>query len=275
MTLTHSASRPDPFGGRVRVEPFNFDNPVRLEESLRGVAVLYNTYWVRFNHRGFTHEQAIRNSRTLFDAARRTGVSRIVHISITNPSLESPIEYFRGKARVEQALVESGLPHTILRPAILFGAEDILVNNIAWALRRLPVFGIFGWGDYKLQPIHVDDLAALAVEAGAATGSRIINAIGPETFTYKGMIQAIGEIIGKRRLVMPVPPFMAYLVSRAIGLMVHDVMLTRDEIRGLMANCLYVDAPPAGSTALTSWARGQASTLGLSYASELARRQTR
>ena len=272
MTLTNSLHRENPFGERVRAVPFNFDAPEKLEGSLRGISVLYNTYWVRFNHAGFTHADAVRNTETLFRAAKAAGVGRVVHISITNPSEDSPLEYFACKARLERALAESGLSYSILRPALLFGKEDILVNNIAWSLRHLPVFGVFGYGKYKLQPIYVDDLARLAVEQGLQTGNATINAIGPETFTYRGLVEAIGRIIGKNRLIIPVPPAIGYYAALVLGKLMGDVMMTRDEVTGLMSGLLYVDAPPAGTTKLTDWAAEHAATLGLSYSSELARR---
>jgi len=275
ITVTNSLHRKNPFGDRVRVLPFNFDAPEKLTESLRGVSVLYNTYWVRFNHGDFTHADAVRNTETLFRAAKAAGVNRVVHVSITNPSEKSPLEYFSGKARLERALVESGLSHAILRPAVLFGKEDILVNNIAWALRRLPVFGVFGDGQYKLQPIHVDDLARLAVEQGKQTDTVTINAIGPETFTYRGLAEVIGQIIGKNRPIVSVPPSVGYAVGWVIGRLVGDVMITKEEIKGLMDNLLSVDAPPAGTIKLTDWARERATSLGLHYTSELARRHDR
>ena len=275
MTLTNSLRRDHPFGDRLPAVPFHFDDPARLTEALRGVSVLYNTYWVRFNHPTFTHADAVRNTRILFEAARAAGVQRVVHVSITNPSEDSPLEYFRGKAQLERALVESGLSYAILRPTVLFGKEDILVNNIAWALRHLPVFGVFGDGRYKVQPIYVDDLAQLAVAQGRQTGNAVIDAIGPETFTYRGLVQAIGAIIGKRRPIVSVPPALGYAVGWAIGKLVGDVTITREEIRGLMDNLLYVEAPSAGRTALTAWAAERAATLGRHYTSELARRRDR
>lgn len=165
-TLTNSPPRPTLLGGAVTAAPFNFDQPEKLVESLRGASTLYNTYWVRFNYRGFTHVMAVENTLRLFAAAKAAGVGRVVHVSICNPSEDSPLEYYRGKARLERALVESGLSYAILRPAVIFGEEDILINNIAWMLRHLPVLGIFGKGDYRMQPIHVADLAHLAVEQG-------------------------------------------------------------------------------------------------------------
>jgi NADH dehydrogenase len=275
ITLTNSLHRNNPFGDRLQALPFNFDEPDKLVESLNGVSVLYNTYWVRFNHKSFTHADAVRNTLTLFEAAKKAGVERVVHVSITNPSEDSPLEYFSGKGKLEHALMDSGLSYAILRPTVLFGREDILVNNIAWTLRRLPVFGVFGDGQYKIQPIYVDDLAQLAVELGKERKNRVIEAIGPETFTYRELASCEGEIIGKKRPIISVPPSIGYAVGWMISMLVGDVMITREEIAGLMANLLYVDAPPAGTTKLTEWAKERASTLGLHYTSELARRMDR
>jgi NADH dehydrogenase len=275
ITLTNSLHRKNAFGDKVAAYPFNFDHPDRLAKSLEGTSVLYNTYWVRFNHPMFTHSSAVTNAKTLFNAARKAGVERIVHVSITNPSLDSPLEYFRGKAELEEALKDSGLSYAILRPAVIFGPEDILINNIAWMLRRFPVFGVFGNGDYRLQPIYVDDLAALAVEQGDRRENALVNAVGPETFTYRELVATIGAIIGKRRPMVRVPYSVGYWVGRAVGKFVGDVVITREEIEGLVAGLLYVDTPPAGATKFTDWARQNAGALGVRYASELARRKDR
>jgi len=272
ITLTNSPDRANSLGGRVKPYPFNFDNPDELTRCLRGVSVLYNTYWVRFNHKLFKHADAVRNTERLFAAAKAANVERIVHVSITNPSEDSPLEYFSGKARLERVLGESGISHAILRPTVLFGKEDILINNIAWALRRLWVFGVFGSGEYRLQPIYVDDLAALAVEQGARRENVTIDAIGPETFTYRELVKVIGKAIGKKRRVISVPPSVGYLVGWVLGKFVGDVMITREEIKGLMADLLHVDSPPAGVTRLTDWIRAHADSLGREYTSELARR---
>ena len=274
-TLTNSLHREHPLQGRIEPVPFHFDDESKLTASLEGAAVLYNTYWVRFNHPRFKYADAVKNTLALFRAALKAHVPRVVHVSITNPSENSPFEYFRGKARLERALRESGLSHAILRPAVLFGDEDILINNIAWVLRRFPVFGVFSDGSYRLQPIYVDDFARLAVEQGGGSNNAVIDAIGPETFTYRELVRAIGRIIGKPRPVVSVPPWFGYAVGWAVGKLVGDVTITRDEIGGLMADLLYVDSPPAGQTKLTDWAQQHADTLGHRYASELQRRINR
>ncbi len=274
-TITNSPNRPNPFAGEVEAHPLSFDDPDQLIASLRGAEVLYNTYWVRFNHKTFQHSVAVDNTLTLFECAKAAGVKRVIHTSITNPSELSPLEYFNGKALLERALRRSGISHAILRPAVLFGDEDILINNIAWTLRLLPIVGVFGQGDYRLQPIFIDDFAKLAVDQGASQKDCTIDAIGPETFTYRELVGQIGAIIGKPRPIIGVPPWLGYAVGWVIGKIVGDVMITWEEIKGLMADLLATTSPPAGETKLTDWAMKHAAELGTGYHSELARRRDR
>jgi NADH dehydrogenase len=274
-TLTNSLQRHNPFGTAVEAHPYNFDRPDELERSLRGARVLINTYWVRFDHADFTHTQAVRNTLTLFKAAKQAGVPRVVHTSITNPSIDSALPYFRGKAELEAALRESGLSYAILRPTVLFGQEDILINNIAWMLRRFPAFGVFGDGNYKLQPIFVDDFAGLAVEAANSTENLVVDAIGPETFTYRELVSAIGKAIGRPRAILRIPPRLGVAIGRLVGMIVGDVIVTPEEVAGLMQNLLVTGSPPAGKTALSRWVQEHQESLGRRYSNELARRRNR
>ena len=272
ITLTGSVDRKSDLSDKVRAVPFEFDRPDRLVEALDGVSVLYNTYWVRFNHRSFDHAGAVANSQVLFAAAKKAGVERVVHVSITNPSVDSPLSYFRGKALVESALQNCGLSYAILRPAVLFGKEDILINNIAWALRRLPVFGVFGDGRYKLCPIHVEDLAAAAVGYGQTRENVVVDAVGPETFSYRELVEMVAGVLGLERPVVGVPAWLGWGAGWVIGRCNSDVMITMDEIRGLRAGLLEVNSEPLGSTRLTEWTRHNRESLGRRYTSEMARR---
>jgi NADH dehydrogenase len=275
LTLTNSLKRSNRFRGKVLAFPFHFYQPELLTQTLQGTDVLINTYWVRFNHRLFNHDEAVANTKVLLQAAKDAGVRRIVHVSITNPDIHSDLPYFRGKAELESFLASLGVSYCILRPAVLFGKEDVLVNNIAWSLRHLPMFGLFGNGEYKLQPIYVDDLASAAV--GKATGERdeIVNAIGPETFTYRELVETVRQLLGLKRPVVSVPPELGYWACRITGLFVRDVVITREEIRGLMEGRLCVEAPPLGATKLTEWVERHKDTLGRHYTSEMARRVDR
>jgi NADH dehydrogenase len=237
--------------------------------------VLYNTYWVRFAYRGVSHDAAVENTRTLIRAAERAGVRRVVHISITNPFPDSLLPYFRGKAAVEDIIRSSSLSYAILRPAVVFGNEDILINNIAWLLRRFPYFTIPGDGQYRLQPIFVDDLAALAVDTGHLQENMVIDAVGPETYKYMDLVRLIRESIHSHSRVVCLPPSVVRLASWVLGLIVRDILLTGEELNGLMANLLVSNQPPVGRKSLREWLRENAEGLGIKYASELKRHYKR
>ena len=270
VTLTGHPDRPDPFGGRAEVRPFRFDDPAALRDSLRGVAVLYNTFWVRFERGRTTFAGAVAASRALFRAAAEAGVERVVHVSITNPSAESRLPYFRGKAEVERALLESGLSHAILRPAVFFGGRDVLVNNIAWLLRRLPIFGVVP-GRYGVQPVHVEDLADLAVALGQRREDVALDAVGPEAFAFEELVRLVARQTGSRARLVPVPKAVLMAASRLLGLAVGDVPLTPHEVDGLSAGLLVSREPPTCPTRFSDWLRAHGASLGVQWASELGR----
>ena len=270
-TLTRTPASRSPFGNRVKALPLDFIDFGSLVEHLRGADTLYNTYWIRFARGAVTHDVAVQNSHILIGAAVEAGVRRIVHISITNPSEDSPLPYFRGKALVEKAIHESGLSYTIIRPTVLFGPEDVLINNIAWFLRRFPVFPIAGSGDYPIQPVFVDDLAQLAVNAGSGSENVVLDAVGPEIFTFEEMVRLIARRVGSRTRLIHVRPSLVVLAARMAGWLVRDVVLTRDEIDGLLAGHLASADPPTASTRFTQWLEAEDAALGRRYASELDR----
>ncbi len=270
-TLTGHPDRPNPFGGRVEAVPFNFDDLPALVESVRGATTLFNTYWVRFSHGGRTFEEAVSNTKTLIRAAEEAGVRRLVHVSITNADGESPLPYFRGKGELERVIAESKLSYAIIRPTVIFGREDILINNIAWLLRRFPVFVVLGNGEYRLQPVYVEDMADMAVAAAQRDDNEVFDAVGPETFSFDSMVRLIRDKIGSWSRIIHLPPGPALLLSRGVGRVVGDVVLTQQEVAGLMAGLLVSKAPPTGRTRLSDWLDENAATVGSRYASELAR----
>ncbi len=272
MTLTHHPDREHPLRARVRAWRYRFDDPVALARSLEGISTLYNTYWVRFERDRTTFANAVANSRVLFEAARRAGVARIVHVSIANPSIDSPLPYYRGKALVEEALAAARVPYAIVRPTFFFGGgRDILVNNIAWILRRMPLFVVPGDGRYLVQPIHVDDFARICLRAADAPGDVIMDAAGRDTMSFEELVRAIRDAVGRRTPILHVPSAAMAALARAFGLLVQDVVLTADEIRGLTAGLLVSHQPALGSVSLVEWLNEQAPTLGRRYLNELDR----
>jgi NADH dehydrogenase len=271
-TLTNHEEHSNAFADKVEIMPLNFDDADALARSLEGAAVLFNTYWIRFPWHGITFERAVANSRTLLEAAKHAGVPRLVHISITNASEDSPLRYFLGKGIVERAISSSGISHAIVRPALIFGSGDILINNIAWLLRKFPFFAIPGAGDYRLQPVFAEDLARIAVDAAAQSSNLAIYAVGPEVFRFNELVDLIARIVGSRARIVHVSPQLALFLASLVGRITHDMTLTRDEIRGLMADLLVSDSPPTAPTRLSEWLQTNRATIGTSYASELARR---
>lgn len=270
-TITGHPKRANTFGSQVEIAPMDFQDRPGLGRSLRGASVLYNTYWVRFNHGRATFDDAVANSRLLIQAAREAGVRRIVHLSIANPSLDSHLPYYSGKAQVEKAILDSGLSYAILRPTVIFGIEDILINNIAWFARHFPVFAIPGSGQYQLQPIFVEDLADLATNSARKENSLVLDAVGPEVFAFEDLVRQIATAVCANPKFIHVSPRAALQMLRLAGPVIGDVILTREEIEGLMANLLVSKVPATGHTRFSSWLAQYAAVLGTRYTSELER----
>jgi uncharacterized protein YbjT (DUF2867 family) len=270
-TLTGHPNNPNPFGNQVSVHPFNFDKPEELVKSLQGATTLYNTYWIRFSHGSMTFAQAVEDTKILIKAAQEAGICRIVHVSITNPSETSSLPYFSGKAVLEQTIINSTLSYAIIRPTVIFGDEDILINNIAWLLRHFPFFPIFGSGDYRLQPIYVEDMADLVVNAGQQNENLILDAVGPDVYTFEQLVQLIANKLHRKVALIHVSPGLGFFLAKLVEPLVGDVLITHDEVAGLMANLLISQNPPIGHVHLGDWLEQRSNTVGTKYASELGR----
>jgi uncharacterized protein YbjT (DUF2867 family) len=270
-TITTHPDKPNPFGERVKASSYNFDNPDKLTQYLEGCETLYNTYWIRFNFRHWSFDKALDNTRILFTSAKNAGVKKIVHIGVTNASLNDQLPYYRGKALQEEALRNSGVDYLIVRPTLVFGKEDILVNNIAWTIRKFPVVPIFGSGKYQVQPVFVEDLANIAIEKSRLKGSQIIDAVGPEIYTYNEFLKLIASELNKKTVFVRTSPSIGIFFGKLIGLFVKDIVLTKDELIGLMQNKLISSQIPNGRTKFSDWLRNNNNLIGTGYTSELNR----
>ena len=270
-TLTGHPDKKSSFGDQVEVFPYNFDKPEELIESLRGADTLYNNYWIRFSYGKMTFDLAVDNTKVLIELAKKDEVKKIVHISITNADEKSFLPYFRGKGIVERFVQESGLSYAILRPTVIFGKEDILINNIAWFLRNFPIFSVFGNGNYRVQPIYVEDLAELAIDAAHKVEDVVIDAVGPETFTFDELVHLIKDRINSNAKILHLPPYLPLIFSKIVGKFVNDIVLTKDEVDGLMGDLLYSQDSPKGKSKLSSWLEANSESVGTEDASELKR----
>jgi uncharacterized protein YbjT (DUF2867 family) len=270
-TLTNHPQRPGTEDVKVDVAPLQFTDRAALVESLRGADVLYNTYWVRFRHGKVSFGDAIANTRTLVGAAAEAGVRKVVHISVSNPSVDSHLDYYAGKARTEEIVRTSGLPWAIVRPTLVFGTGDILINNIAWLLRRMPIFIVPGLGNYRVQPVALEDVAEIATWAAEQTDNVTVDAAGPDIVSYEELVEGIAIAVGRRPRFVYMPPAITLLAGDLVGVFVRDVILTRQELQGLMEELLVSRDKPRGTRRIDNWMLTSADTLGRSYSSELDR----
>ena len=273
-TLTNHPKPDDPLAPQIPTYPLNFEDADALVAALKGADTLYNTYWVRAPHGRLIHAVAVDNTKRLIDAARRAGVRRIVQTSIANPTA-STSSYYRGKAALEEAVRSSGLSYAIVRPTLLFGGGDVLINNIGWLLRHFPVFAIPGDGRYRLQPMHVMDHAGLLVEVGSQPADMVVDSAGPEIFTFDELVHLIRRAMNVHSVVVHVPPVVAMAGASVAGRIVGDMLLTRDELDDLMHDILVSHEPPRGTTRLTIWLPLHRNDVGRNYASEMDRHYPR
>jgi NADH dehydrogenase len=270
-TLTNHPQRPGAQDIEVDVAPLQFTDRAALVQSLRGADVFYNTYWVRFRHGGIGFGDAVANTRILMSAAAEAGVRKVVHISVSNPSVDSHLDYYAGKARTEEIVRESGLAWAVVRPTLIFGLGDILINNIAWLLRNLPVFVIPASGRYRVQPVAGEDVADIAIWAAARSENIVVDAAGPEIVSYAELVGSVAVAIGRRPRFLHLPASLSLLGSDIVGVFVRDVVLTRQELKGLMEELLVTHAAPRGARRVDDWLLKSAASLGRNYASELDR----
>jgi uncharacterized protein YbjT (DUF2867 family) len=270
-TLTRRPAPRDPLGVRIESAELQFRDAGRLRDALAGADTLYNTYWIRFEHGASTYGRAIANTRRLLGAAREAGVRRIVHVSVTNARLDSPLPYFRGKAQLERDVADSELEHAIVRPTLVFGPRDILVNNIAWSLRRSPVFPIAGDGRYRVQPVSVEDVATICVDAARGDAAMVVDAAGPELLTFEELVALVAAAVGRNVRLVRAPRRLVLALARLVGALKRDVMLTDEELTGLEASLLTSVRPPLGTASFGSWVAASGESLGRGYVSELAR----
>jgi uncharacterized protein YbjT (DUF2867 family) len=271
VTLTRRSGVGDPLASQVVVHRINGATRGDLVAALDGVDTLFNTLWIRFPRGGSTFEGAVAQSTELIAAAREASVRRIVHVSVVNATADAATPYVRAKAALEAVVRASGVEWAIVRPTLTYGPGDILINNLAWALRRFPVYGMPGLGRYTVQPVHVEDLARICVDAAIGESGVVVDAAGPEIMPYRELVDRVRSAVGSRALVVPMPGFAVLGVARLLGLVVRDVVLTRDEISELTSSLLTSHEPPRGEIRLSDWLAANGGELGRRWSSELGR----
>jgi uncharacterized protein YbjT (DUF2867 family) len=257
----------------VEVRPFTWDDPEALAEAFEGVTTFYDTYWMRQGDSSGSYDVAVERCIAMIEAAEAAGVERIVHLSVAHPSLDSPYPYFRGKARVEERLFSGSVPAAAVRPTLIFGGHSVLMNNLAWILRRVPVFAVPGSGRYRVRPVHVDDVARTCVEAGQRREPEVIDAVGPDRPTYRELVEDVRDAVGGRALVVGAPTPLVLAGGRVIGALLRDDVIDRDELVSTVEGLADTEGPSTGEISYREWLRENATELGRTYINERQRRR--
>ena len=133
------------------------------------------------------------------------------------------------------------------------------------------MFAIPGSGDYRIQPVFVEDVAEIAVNSGHQDDNVVLDAVGPETFAFNEFVKMLARQTNSRARILHVRPGFALFLARLIGYVVRDVVITRDEIDGLMSNLLVSKVSPTRHTRLSDWLEQNIGSVGTKYISGLQR----
>lgn len=269
-TLTNRTAPPAVSDDRITTAPLRFGSDALVAE-LSGADALVNTYWIRLPHAGQTFATAVRNSRTLHAAAKRAGVRRVVHVSVSNARSGRNLGYFAGKADVEECVRQTHASFAIVRPTLVVGPADVLTNNIAWFLRRFPFFPMPDGGQYRLQPITLSDTGRIVCDALESPDSQEIDAAGPQIITFAELVRLIARACGVRRWFPAAPGWLALAGIRLVEPILRDVVLTHEELLGLEQELLLSHAPPLGRESVEDVLLAQGETIGRRYANDLYR----
>jgi NADH dehydrogenase len=270
-TLTNRAPAPGD-DARIARSALRFDDD-HLARVLDGADAFVNTYWIRFAHRETTFRDAIVRSGQLIAAAQRAGVGRFVHVSVSNPTVDSPLGYYAGKALVERDLFSSGVPWSIVRPTLVVGPRDVLTNNIAWFVRRSPLVAIPTGSGYRLQPVLLDDVAELLADRAEGAGEgTTIDAAGPDVLTFAEYVRVLARALGRPARLLRVPPVVMLGALGLAGVALRDTVLTREELAGLRDELLVSHAAPTGTRSVVDWLEANGRGFGAGYVNDTIQR---
>jgi NADH dehydrogenase len=162
--------------------------------------------------------------------ARQSKVERLVQLSGIGANAASRSSYIRARGEGEDAVRREFPGAIVIRPAVMFGPDDAFLSAIVKLLRTLPVFPMFGDGRTALQPSYVEDVAEAVVRSLDAPDSDVIFELGgPRIYTYKELLASVGEHIGSRPLLLPLP----FAVWRPLALaaeMLPSPPITRNQV---------------------------------------------
>lgn len=228
--------------------PGNVATGEGLAEAMEGVERVVHLVAIIRETRGQTFDGVIRGgTERVVEAARAAAVKKLVHVSAIGARDDPTYPYLHAKWRAEQAVMGSGLNYTILRPSIVFGEGDEFINALAALVRGNPLVPIAGEGKTRFQPIWVEDVVTCIVaclEDGSHDGE-VVEIGGPEHLTYKEMVDAVQEALGRRRPKLHIPLALMKPLARAMEAVLPRPPVTVEQLKMLaLDNVTALDAVP-------------------------------
>ncbi len=231
--LANRQSAKELFGKKVRAVSGSVHNFSDLIPAFQESQVVYHLVGIIAETRKNTFEKTVaEGTKNIVAACREAGVKKIIYLSSLGTSANAQSAYHKTKYLAEQSVINSGLEWVIFRSSIIYGKGDGFLTIMSKIIRMLPFVPIFGDGEYKLQPIHINDLTE--VMAAAAMDSRAVGQIidlgGPEQLEYVQVINYLKQALGKKRLNFHIPFGVIKPMAVLMELFLKPAPLTRDQL---------------------------------------------
>ncbi len=238
LNLLHHRADPDYVSPRGQIESFqgSINDKDAMKRCFEGCSGVYHLVGIIAETRTSTFQRTVaEGTRALVDAAKEAGVKKIFYLSALGTSEDAETEYFRTKHEAERAVIESGLDYTIFRPSVVYGVRDKSLNMIASMVRHSPIIPVIGDGKYRMQPVYVEELAAIMAHASRldVTDGKIYEVGGPEQLTYMEILDIIKRVLGRKRLTVHIPVSWVNAAAAVMEKIFKPAPVTRDQIRML------------------------------------------
>jgi len=217
----------------VEVAPWNPDDDAQLDALVRGRDAVVNLIAILHGSEAELRRVHVELPARLARACAKGGVKRVIHVSALGAAPDAPSRYLRSKAAGEAALMNAPLDLVVLRPSVMFGERDHLMNRFAALQRVFPVIPLAG-ALARLQPVWVEDVAAAIIRSlELRRGGEIIECVGPAVYTLRELVELAGRWSGRPRRVVPLPDALGRLQALLLELLPGEPLMSRDNLDSL------------------------------------------
>ncbi len=227
-------------GKKIKIFYGDITDSAAVAKAMKGCKAVINLVAIRREHRKQTFENVIfGGTKNCVDAAKKHGIKRFIQMSVLGAKRNAETKFWQAKWEAEEYVRKSDLTYTIFRPSFIFSKEDISINEFARLIKKFPVFPIFGDGEYKSQPVYVEDVSAAFAKAIKLRDveNGIFEVGGPKKYTFNELIATLETLVNKKVVKLNVLLWIAYPIVSLIQFLPNAPitmgelkMLTRDNV---------------------------------------------